>query len=62
MDLKRYTGKFLTFQFPRRKDNILGIVLAFNETYTFIRTCNGYQLDGYTIFKNEKVEITVYPY
>jgi|GEM_PF-1515516 len=56
MDLKRYTGKFLTFQFQRRKENISGIVLGYNEEYTFIRRCNGYQLDGYTIFKNEKVE------
>lgn len=56
MQLKRYVGKFLTFQFQGRKDNISGIVLAYNEDYTLIRTCIDYQLDGYTIFKNEKVE------
>jgi hypothetical protein len=56
MDLKRYRGKFLTFQFPRRKQNISGIVLGYNEAYTFIRRCHDYQLDGYTIFKNDKAE------
>lgn len=56
MDLKRYIGKFLSFQFQGRKDKISGIVLGHNGDYTFIRTCIDYRLDGYTIFKNEKVE------
>lgn len=56
MHLKRYVGKFLTFQFQGRKDNISGIVLEYNDDYTLIRTCIDYRLDGYTIFKNEKVE------
>jgi hypothetical protein len=56
MHLKSYTGKFLTFQFQGRKDNISGIVLGYNDDYTLIRTCIDYRLDGYTIFKNEKVE------
>jgi hypothetical protein len=54
MDLKRYIGKFLSFQFQGRKDKISGIVLGHNGDYTFIRICIDYRLDGYTIFKNEK--------
>jgi len=53
---KRLIGKLLTFKFVGRKDNISGIVLDYNDNWTLIKTCTDYRLDGYTIFKNEKVE------
>lgn len=49
-------GRFFTFKFKGRKDNISGVVLAYNQSMTLIRRCHDYMLDGYTIFKNEKVE------
>jgi hypothetical protein len=50
-------GKFLTFKFIGRKDNISGIVLDYNDNWTLLRDCSwDYQLDGYTIFKNDRVE------
>ena len=53
---KRLIGKYFTFKFSGRKSDISGIVLAYNENYTLIRTVVDYTPDGYTIFKNEKVE------
>jgi hypothetical protein len=53
---KRLIGKYFTFKFSGRKSDISGVVLAYNENYTLIRTIVDYTADGYTIFKNEKVE------
>lgn len=52
----RILGKYLTFQFVGRKSAISGVVLAYNDQYTAIRTVVDYTADGFTIFKNEKVE------
>jgi hypothetical protein len=53
---KKLTGKFLTFKFVGRKYDISGVVLDYNDNWTLIRNCSEYSLDGFTIFKNEKVD------
>src|SRR4030095_4273932 len=53
---KQLIGKFLTFKFVGRKENISGVVLTYNNDWTLVRRCIDYELDGYTVFKNEKVE------
>lgn len=52
----REIGKFLTFEFIGRKQNISGVVIDYNDTYTLVKNCFDYQFDGYTIFKNDRVE------
>ncbi len=53
---KKFIGKFFTFKFVGRKHDISGVVLDYNVDWTLIRRCIDYSLDGYTIFKNEKVD------
>ena len=53
---KKYLGRFLTFKFSGRKETISGVVLAYNNNWTLVKRCVDYDPDGYTIFKNEKVE------
>jgi len=53
---KKLIGKFLTFKFVGRKYDIPGVVLDYNENWTLIRNCSEYSPDGFTIFKNEKVD------
>jgi hypothetical protein len=48
-------GKLYSFKFPKRKDAILGIVLDFSEQWIAVRRLYDYSLDGYTIFRNDKV-------
>ncbi|MET0637949.1 MAG: hypothetical protein ABWZ25_18095 [Chitinophagaceae bacterium] len=48
-------GKFLNFEFPSRKECISGIVIDYNDEWTWVRRCFDYMLDSYTIFKNHKV-------
>jgi hypothetical protein len=50
---KSYLGKFLTFKFTGRKSIITGIVLDYNDDWTFIRTIPDYSPYGFTIFKND---------
>ena len=49
-------GKYVTFKFAGRKYDISGVVLDYNDDWTLIRACTDYRPDGFTIFKNEKVE------
>jgi hypothetical protein len=53
---KKLIGKYVTFKFTGRKYDITGVVLDYNEDWTLIRACTDYCPDGFTIFKNEKVE------
>ncbi|MGN6530487.1 MAG: hypothetical protein ACTHK0_01880 [Ginsengibacter sp.] len=53
---KKSIGKFLTFKFVGRKFDISGVVLDYNDNWTLIRSCPDYSPDGFTIFKNEKVD------
>src|ERR1700712_2120586 len=53
---KKLTGKLFTFKFVGRKFDISGIVLDYNDDWTLIRDCTEYSPDGFTIFKNEKVD------
>jgi len=53
---KKLIGKYLTFKFVGRKYDISGVVLNYNDNWTLIRACNDYFPDGFTIFKNEKVD------
>jgi hypothetical protein len=45
-------GKLYCFQFPKRKNDILGIVLAYNEEWILVKRLYDYSLDGYTVFRN----------
>ena len=49
-------GKLYSFKFPRRKSEIRGVVLDYNKEWTLIKCINDYRTDGFTIFKNDKVE------
>ena len=53
---KKQIGKYFTFKFIGRKYDISGVVLDYNDKWTYIRACNDYSLDGFTIFKNVKVD------
>jgi hypothetical protein len=53
---KKFIGKYFTFKFVGRKFDISGVVLDYNDDWTLIRNCPDYSLDGFMIFKNEKVE------
>jgi hypothetical protein len=53
---KKLTGKYYTFKFVGRKYDISGVVLDYNDDWTLIRNCTEYSPDGFTIFKNEKVD------
>jgi len=53
---KKSIGKYLTFKFVGRKYDISGVVLDYNDEWTLIRACTDYFPDGFTIFKNEKVD------
>jgi hypothetical protein len=53
---KKLIGKFLTFKFVGHKYDISGVVLDYNGNWTLIRNCTEYSPDGFTIFKNEKVD------
>ncbi|HCE58508.1 MAG TPA: hypothetical protein DER09_11935 [Prolixibacteraceae bacterium] len=53
---KKLIGKYFTFKFVGRKYDISGVVLDYNDQWTFIRTCEDYSPNGFTIFKNEKVD------
>jgi hypothetical protein len=49
-------GKFYTFEFPKRKKAIEGILLDFNKDWTLIARIYDYTFDGFTIFDNTKVQ------
>jgi hypothetical protein len=51
---KSYLGKLFTFKFPGRKSKITGIVLDYNDDWTFIRAIPDYSPYGFTIFKNDR--------
>src|SRR5436190_4772502 len=53
---KSKIGKLYTFKFPKRKRDIRGVVIDFNAEWTLILRVIAYTVDGFTIFKNEKVE------
>lgn len=53
---KSQIGKLYSFKFPKRKSEIQGIVLDYNDEWTLIKRTNDYSTDGFTIFKNDKVE------
>jgi hypothetical protein len=53
---KKLIGKLLAFKFVGRKYDIIGVVLDYNEDWTLIRNCAEYFPDGFTIFKNVKVD------
>ncbi len=55
----KFKGKYCSFNIKGRKDKISGIVLNWNDSWTLIRTCVDYRIDGYTIFKNENVEFEI---
>lgn len=46
----------MTFKFVGRKYDISGVVLDYNDNWTLIRACTDYLPDGFTVFKNEKVD------
>src|SRR3954466_1129518 len=54
---KLQKGKLYTFKFLKRKSTIAGIVLGYTDEWTLIKDINDYNPDGYTIFKNDKVEV-----
>jgi hypothetical protein len=51
---KSEIGKLLSFKFPKRKSNIQGVVLDYNDDWTLVERIHDYRIDGFTIFKNEK--------
>jgi hypothetical protein len=53
---KRLIGKYHSFTFKGRTQDLSGVILAYNANYTLVRQCIDYCPDGYRIFKNEKVE------
>ena len=53
---KFQVGKLYSFKFPKRKSEIQGIVLDFNDEWTLLKRAYDYSTDGFTVFKNEKVE------
>lgn len=53
---KSQIGKLYSFKFPKRKSAIQGIILDYNDEWTLIKRIYDYSADGFTIFKNEKVE------
>lgn len=53
---KSQVGKLYSFKFPKRKSEIQGIVLNYNDDWTLIKRTNDYSTDGFTVFKNERVE------
>jgi len=53
---KKLIGKLFAFKFVGRKYDILGVVLDYNDDWTLIRNCDEYSPDGFTLFKNEKVD------
>ncbi|MGZ3860601.1 MAG: hypothetical protein ACXVMS_13755 [Flavisolibacter sp.] len=54
---KSQIGKLYTFKFPKRKSEIQGIVLDYNDKWTLIKRTHDYSTDGFTVFKNDKVEV-----
>ena len=53
---KKSIGKYLTFKFAGRKSKISGVVLDYNDDWTLIRSCIDYLPEGFTIFRNKKVD------
>jgi hypothetical protein len=53
---KSQVGKLYSFKFPKRKSEIQGIVLDYNDELTLLKRVYDYSTDGFTVFKNEKVE------
>ena len=53
---QKLIGKYFTFKFVGRKYDISGVVLDYNDEWTYIRTVEDYSPNGFTIFKNKKVE------
>jgi hypothetical protein len=54
---KSQIGKLFTFKFPKRKNEIQGIVLDYTDEWTLIKRTYDYGADGFTVFKNDKVEV-----
>jgi hypothetical protein len=52
-----FLGKYSSFKSGKGKFNLTGIVLSCNERYTLVRNISDYQLNGFTVFKNDMVEI-----
>jgi outer membrane protein assembly factor BamB len=55
---KSQVGKHYSFKFPKRKSQIQGIVIDYNDEWTLIKRTYDYSTDGFTAFKNDKVEAT----
>ena len=53
---KQIIGKFRSFRFKGRKENVSGVVLDYNDNWTLLKKCDAYNLDGFIIFKNERAE------
>ncbi|RYZ82863.1 MAG: hypothetical protein EOP04_21180 [Proteobacteria bacterium] len=53
---KSQIGKLYSFKFPKRKSEIQGIVLDYNDEWTLLKRAYDYSTDGFTVFKNEKVQ------
>lgn len=49
-------GKLYSFKFPKRKDEILGVVLDFNKQWVIVKRLYDYSVDGYTVFRNHQLE------
>lgn len=55
-------GKLYSFAFPKRNDAIQGIVLDHDHTWTLLRRVFDYSVDGFTLFRNEEVEVRMGEY
>jgi hypothetical protein len=53
---KYQVGKHYSFKFPKRKSEIQGIVIDYNNEWTLIKRTYDYSTDGFTVFKNDKLE------
>jgi len=53
---KSQIGKLYSFKFPKRKSEIQGVVLDYNDEWTLVKRTYDYSTDGFTVFKNDRVE------
>jgi hypothetical protein len=50
-------GTYRSFNIGKGKFNLSGIILSCNEKFTLVRNISDYQLNGFTVFKNDIMEI-----
>lgn len=53
---KHQVGKHYSFKFPKRKSEIQGIIIDYNNEWALIKRTYDYSTDGFTVFKNDKLE------